>query len=583
MSINQKEEAPVKYSDNTIRVLEGRYLLRDGRGRLIENPEGLFRRVAKVVAGAEALFGNTGAQKKWEEAFFKEMAGLKFLPNSPTLLNAGKEVQQLSACFVLPVEDSMEKIFDAVKEAAIIHKSGGGTGFSFSSLRPKGSPLTSTGGTSSGPVSFIEVFNTATEAIKQGGARRGANMAVLRIDHPDIIDFIRIKETPGKLTSFNLSVALTDTFLDALSKEDHYALIDPCTGKAVKKENAAKIFHLLTEKAWFSGEPGVLFIDTINKTNPTPDIGKIESTNPCGEQPLLPYESCNLGSVNLSKFVLGQDIDREALAGTVALAVRFLDNVIEVNDYPLEEIKAITLGNRKIGLGVMGFADLLILLGIPYNSAKAVQKGEEIMSFIDKEAKKASQELARQRGAFPNFAGSIYAKRNDPPLRNATVTTIAPTGTISLIADCSSGIEPLFAVAYKRKAMENTKLSYVHPHFLEAAKSGGFYSPALIEKIKAKGSISAIDEIPQALKRLLITAVDMDCERHIKMQTAFQRHTDNAVSKTINFPPHAKVEDVKEAIIMAHHLGCKGLTVYRLGSREGQPLEMCDYCMGRRG
>jgi len=573
----------VKYSENTIKVLEGRYLLRDRGGRFIENPAGLFRRVAKTVASAEALWGNNSAQERWEKAFFETLSSLKFLPNSPTLLNAGKENQQLSACFVLPIEDSMEKIFDAVKEAAIIHKSGGGTGFSFSRLRPKDSPVTSTGGTSSGPVSFMEIFNTATEAIKQGGARRGANMGVLRVDHPDIIDFIRIKEVPGKMTNFNLSVALTDAFLDALSKKEDYPLIDPYTGETVRKENAAQIFNLLVEKAWSSGEPGVLFIDTINKANPTPDISKIESTNPCGEQPLLPYESCNLGSINLSKFVSDREVDWEVLAETVHIAVRFLDNVIEVNNYPLNEIREITHSNRKIGLGIMGFADLLILLGIPYNSIKGVQKGEEIMAFIHSEAKKASRELAKERGPFPNFKRSIFAKRKEPPLRNATVTTIAPTGTISLIADCSSGIEPLFGVAYTRKAMGSTELLYVHPHFLDRAKSDGFYSLSLIEKIEKNGSIRNIEEIPQDLKKLLVTTVDMDYNWHVKMQAAFQRHTDNAVSKTINFPPHIKREEVKESIIMAHDLGCKGLTIYRLGSREGQPLEICDYCIGRRG
>lgn len=573
----------MKYSENTIKVLEGRYLLRDRRGSVIESPEGLFRRVAKAVAEAETRFDDISSQKQWEDTFFEVMSHLKFLPNSPTLLNAGKERQQLSACFVLPVEDSMEKIFDAVKNAAIIHKSGGGTGFSFSRLRPKDSPVATTGGTSSGPVSFMEVFNTATEAIKQGGARRGANMGVLRIDHPDIIDFIRVKEKPRKMTNFNLSVAVTDAFLNALSENEDYTLINPYTGKAAGTKKAAQIFNLLAEKAWASGEPGVIFIDTINASNPTPGMGRIESTNPCGEQPLLPFESCNLGSINLSKFVSGKDINWQELAKTVTLGVRFLDNVIEVNHYPLEEIKVITLANRKIGLGVMGFADLLISLGIRYNSADGVQMGEKLMSFIDREAKKASEKLAAERGPFPNFGMSIYAKRNEPPLRNATVTTIAPTGTISLIADCSSGIEPLFGVAYTRKALANTELYYTNPYFMEAAKSGGFYSPSLIKKIGAGGSIRDIEEAPQHLKDLLVTTVDIDYRWHVKMQAAFQRHTDNAVSKTINFHPQATVEDVKEAIIMAHELGCKGLTVYRLGSRAGQPLEICDYCMGRRG
>lgn len=573
----------MKLSENAIKVLKGRYLLRDNGGKVVETPEGLFRRVAESVAGAERIFDGNADVKGIEERFFRLMSELRFFPNSPTLMNAGKKNQQLSACFVLPVEDSMERIFDAVKEAALIHKSGGGTGFSFSRLRPRNDPVQTTHGISSGPVSFMEVFDAATEAIKQGGTRRGANMGILRVDHPDILDFIRIKETPGKMTNFNLSVAITDAFMEAARRGDEYPLVNPRTGKEAGSLNAREVFGLLTGKAWKTGEPGVIFIDAINADNPTPHAGDIESTNPCGEQPLLPYESCNLGSVNLSRFVKKGCILWDDLAGTVETAVRFLDNIIEVNNYPLAEIEKITRANRKIGLGVMGFADLLIALGIPYDTEDAVKTGEEVISFIQREAKRASRALAGERGAFPNFGESAYGGRDEPPLRNATVTTIAPTGTISLIADCSSGIEPLFGVAYTRRAMEGVELPVIHPHFVELAKEGGFYSETLMEEVASSGSIQGIKGVPEDVRRLFVTSRDIDHRWHIRMQAAFQRHTDNAVSKTINFSESASVDDVREAFFMAHELGCKGLTIYRYGSRVGQPLNICDYCKGRRG
>lgn len=570
-------------SENAIKVLEGRYLLRDERGDVVETPDELFRRVARSVAKAEGVFDPSADVKAVEDEFYRIMAELKFLPNSPTLMNAGKERQQLSACFVLPVDDSLERIFDAVKEAALIHKSGGGTGFSFSRLRPKNDPVHTTQGISSGPVSFMEVFNAATQAIKQGGARRGANMGILRVDHPDILDFINIKDTPGKMANFNLSVGLTDAFMEAAKEGRDYDLINPRMGETAGRLNAKEVFKVLAEKAWESGEPGVIFIDTINAANPTPHISEIESTNPCGEQPLLPYESCNLGSLNLSRFVKDKDILWDDLARAVTTAVRFLDDVIEVNNYPLSKIEEMTRGNRKIGLGVMGFADLLIEFGIPYDSEDAVKIAGQIMAFIQGEAKKASQALARKRGAFPNFPRSTYFSKGEPEQRNATLTTVAPTGTISLIAGCSSGIEPLFGVAYTRRAMEEVNLPVVHPHFVDAAREGGFYSALLMEEVAKKGSIQDISSVPEDVKRLFVTSADISCRWHIKIQAAFQRHCDNAVSKTINFSEDATAENVKDAFLMAHELGCKGLTVYRYGSRGDQPLNICDYCKGRRG
>ncbi len=566
----------LNFSENAMRVLEKRYLAKNENGEIVETPEEMFRRVAKNIARADRLYGKNKDVKKTEEKFYDVMTNLEFLPNSPTLMNAGRELQQLSACFVLPIEDSMESIFEAIKDTAMIHKSGGGTGFSFSRLRPKNSPVRSTGGISSGPVSFMKVFNSATQAVKQGGTRRGANMGILRVDHPDIVEFITCKENDKEITNFNISIGLTEDFIAKAIMDEEYGLVDPHTKKTVRKIKAKEILDLIIKMAWKNGEPGIVFLDRLNKDNPTPQLGKIESTNPCGEQPLLPYESCNLGSINLSLMVdeHSKEVNWGKLERIVKTAVHFLDNVIDMNSYPLKRIEEMTKANRKIGLGVMGFADMLIKVGIKYDSEEAISMAEKLMKFILDKAIEKSRELAEQRGAFPNIGKSIYARRKRMQIRNATLTTIAPTGSISIIAGCSSGIEPLFALSYVRKILDNEKLLEVHPYFEKVAKERGFYSPELIKKIAEKGSVKDIEEIPQDVRDLFVTSFDITPSWHIRMQAAFQRHTHNAVSKTVNFPHESTPKDIEEVYMLAYKMNCKGVTVYRDRSREEQVLNI---------
>jgi len=532
-------------SKNALRVLEKRYLLKNEKGKVIETPARMFRRVARAVAKGSP---------KLEKQFYQVMSNLEFLPNSPTLMNAGTKIGQLSACFVLPIEDSLESIFNTLKTAALIHQSGGGTGFSFSKIRPRGDIVKSTKGIASGPVSFIEVYNKTTQVIRQGGKRRGANMGVLRVDHPDIIEFIKAKEKEGSLANFNLSVGVTDRFMKAVKENKSYELINPRTKKTLKKINARKIFDLIVEMAWKTGDPGIIFLDEINRKHPLKE--KIETTNPCGEVPLLPYESCNLGSINLKKFVKNKKIDYKKLKKIIKIAVKFLDNVIDVNKYPLKEIEKITKTNRKIGLGVMGFAEMLILLEIPYNSEQALKTAEKLMKFISEQAKKSAK-------------------------KNITVTTIAPTGTISIIADCSNSIEPLFAVSFVKKVMGGTKLVEVNVLFEKIAKQKGFYSKNLMKKIAYKGTVQNMKEVPKEIQKLFETAYDIPPEQHVKMQAVFQKYTDNAVSKTVNLKKNAAKTDVKNIFLLAHKLKCKGVTVFRQGSRKEQVINIgkCKVCL----
>jgi ribonucleoside-diphosphate reductase alpha chain len=598
----------MELTDNALTVLKARYLLRDEQGNIAESPEEMFKRVAHAIASPEAIYG--GAPEEWETRFYDAMSNLLFLPNTPTLINAGKEIGQLAACFVLPVDDSMKSIFDSLKNAALILQSGGGTGFSFSKLRPRADIVKSTGGIASGPVSFMRIYNTATEVIKQGGARRGANMGILRIDHPDIIEFIKIKRHVEELANFNISIAVTDAFMSALKDNSDYTLVNPRDKHPAGSLKASDVFDEVVESAWETGDPGLVFIDRINRDNPTPNIGEIESTNPCGEQPLLPFEACVLGSINLSKILkpgksekrqetsknsslpkrvsakgrfdiprpssLQYKVDWELLEYLTHLSVRFLDNAIDANKYPIPEIEKMHKGNRKIGLGVMGWADMLIKLGIRYNSSKAFKLARDIMSFIRDRARTASSELAKQRGVFLNFKGSIYDTpeiSSNGGLRNATTTTIAPTGTLSIIAGCSSGIEPLFAIAYKRLVLD-TELYEVHPYFLETAKQRGFHSPELIEKIGSKGRLRGFKEIPRDIKRLFVTAHEIPSEDHIEVQSAFQEFTDNAVSKTINLKHRATRDDIARAFTLAYEKGCKGITVFRYGSKPGTLVKL---------
>jgi ribonucleoside-diphosphate reductase alpha chain len=566
----------VVLNDNAKVVLTRRYLRKGPDGKPYELPRELFWRVAAKIAAQEACFkGGKAKVEARAREYYDLLTGFRFLPNSPTLMNAGTELGQLAACFVLPVGDSIEEIFDAVKYAALIHKSGGGTGFSFSRLRPTDSRVGSTGGVASGPLSFLRIFNTATEQIKQGGTRRGANMGILRIDHPDILRFIKAKEKDGALNNFNLSVGLTEAFMQAVDKDEEYELVAPNTGEVWDRLRAREVFHILVQKAWESGDPGMVFLDRINRDNPTPQLGEIEATNPCGEQPLLPYEACNLGSINLAAFhseAAADGIAWDELRTVIHQSVRFLDNVIEASVYPLPQITEMVRTNRKIGLGIMGFADLLFQLGVPYNTQEGVHTAEKLMAFIQEESKVASQALAEERGPFPAYAGSTYAAKKLGPYRNATTTTIAPTGTLSILAGCSSGIEPLFALSFVRNVMDNDKLVEVNPYFEAALKKAEAYSPKLMEEVAKGGSIQAMEYLPAEIRRVFVTAMDIEPSWHLKMQAAFQKYTDNAVSKTVNLPNSTTQEDIWDIYWKAYELGCKGVTVYRDGCKTSQVL-----------
>ena len=602
VELNEK----LNLSENSIKVLEKRYLKRDKDGNCTETPADMFRRVSRAIAEGDLKFGRT--QKEVDELaqkFYEAITNCYFMPNSPTLMNAGRELGQLAACFVLPVEDSLEGIFETVKNTALIHKSGGGTGFSFSNLRPKNSVVRSTMGVSSGPVSFMEVFNAATEAVKQGGTRRGANMGILRVDHPDILDFINCKADNFKLNNFNISVAITDKFMEAYKNGTDYELINPQNGTVAGTLNAKKVFDLIIDGAWRNGEPGIVFIDTMNSDNPTPHIGQIESTNPCGEVPLLSYEACNLGSINLGKMVKttanGLEVDWDRLAKTTRLAIRFLDNVIAVNNYPLPQISEMVQNNRKIGLGVMGWADMLMLMGLSYNSEEGTKLAAQVMEFIDYESKCESIELSKERGRFNNFVGSIYdgkkflqtkykgksagiisdeqwaeldAQIEEHGIRNATTTCIAPTGTISMIASASGGVEPLFGLVFLRNVMDGTELLEINPIFKDYMIKKGLYSEELMKKISKDGSVAHVDGISEEIKHIFATAHDVSPYWHVKMQAAFQLHTDNAVSKTVNFEEHATREDIEQAYVLAYENDLKGITVYRNNSRQFQPMNL---------
>lgn len=591
---------------NALKVLEKRYLKRDKNGNCIETPQDMFRRVADTIASGDLEFGKTSKDvQNLSDRFYNAITHRYFMPNSPTLMNAGRDLGQLAACFVLPIDDSLESIFETIKNTALIHQSGGGTGFSFSRLRPKNSVVRSTMGVSSGPVSFMEVFNAATEAVKQGGTRRGANMGILRVDHPDIIEFINCKSDNNKLNNFNISVAITDKFMEAYLNGKDYDLINPQNNEIVGRMDAGAVFDLIIDSAWKNGEPGIVFIDKMNKDNPTPQIGKIESTNPCGEVPLLPYEACNLGSINLGLMVKEQDgefvVDWNLLENTVRTAMRFLDNVIVVNNYPLPQISEMVQNNRKIGLGVMGWADMLMQMGIAYNSEEGTSLATDVMSFIDYVSKTESVELAKERGCFNNFKGSVYEdsnyfskkfagktsqKVNDKMwaqldkdvqkygLRNATTTCIAPTGTISMIAGASGGIEPLFGLVFSRLIMDGTELLEVNPVFEKYMKTHGLYTEDLMNKIAKCGSVAHIEELPDEVKRIFVTAHDISPYWHVKMQAAFQQFTDNAVSKTVNFIESATREDIKKTYILAYKNNLKGITVYRNNSRQFQPMNL---------
>jgi len=556
------------------RVLEERYLRRDPEGNVVENPEELFWRVARAVAAAETQYGGEATAARQSEAFHEAMASLKFLPNTPTLMNADLPLGQLAACFVIPIQDDMRSIMEGVRDMSLIHQTGGGTGFTFTHLRPRGDQVRSTGRVASGPVGFMRIFDTTTDVVKQGGRRRGANMGILNVDHPDIPEFIRAKDEPGMLTNFNLSVGVTDAFMEMVERGEAYPLINPRTGKEVKRVEAREVFDLICRYALSTGDPGLLFLDAIERANPTPGLGRLEATNPCGEQPLLPFESCNLGSINLSRLVAGGSFDWDELDRLVRLAIIFLDNVIDQSHYPLPQITAITRANRKVGLGVMGLADMFIKLEMPYDSPEALELGEKIMARITAVAVDQSQVLARERGPFPNFHRSRWHKEGHPPRRHATVTTVAPTGTVSLIAETSSGIEPLFAVAYRRRALEGEEFDEVNPLFLEKLREAGLDEAEWLPRVLTAGRVQPLTELPEAFRRLFPTTFEVSVDHQLQMQAAFQRHVENAVSKTINLAPEASQEDVARAFHLAHRLGLKGITVYRYGSKPGQVLSL---------
>lgn len=566
----------MELSKNALTVLERRYLIKNGEGVVIETVEELFHRVAGAIAASDRRYDENSDCEALADSFYRMMTNLEFLPNSPTLMNAGRPLGQLSACFVLPVEDTMEGIFEAIKQAALIHKSGGGTGFSFSRLRPCGSAVNSTGGVASGPISFMKVFNMATEAVKQGGTRRGANMGILRVDHPDIMEFIHCKTNNKEITNFNISVGLTEKFMNAVEAGEDYELVDPHGGRVTGTLNAREVFECIVDAAWHNGEPGIIFLDRLNRDNVVPKAGEIESTNPCGEQPLLPYESCNLGSINLTKMLKEENgvysFDWDKLKATAKKAVHFLDNVIDANKYPLKEIDFMTKQTRKVGLGVMGWADALLRLKIPYNSEQAVRLAETVMRAVTEAGREESRELAKARGTFPLFQESTLDQ--ELPQRNATVTTIAPTGTLSLLASCSSGVEPIFGYVYIRNIMDGTEMIEVNPILREVLEERGLYSDELMKKIAKQGSLEGIEEIPEEIRRVFVSAHEVSPEFHIRMQAAFQRHTDNAVSKTVNFCNSATREEVAEVYKLAFRLGCKGVTIYRDGSRSEQVLNI---------
>lgn len=562
-------------SENSRKILENRYLLRDSKGILTETPDELFRRVARNIATCNGAVERTSVVDSIEDQFFKAMRSLDFIPNSPTLMNAGTELQQLSACFVLPVKDSIESIYDAVKWSAIIHQSGGGTGFSFSDLRPSGDTVRSTGGVASGPVSFMKVFDAATEAIKQGGRRRGASMGILRVDHPDISEFIRAKDDLKSLSNFNISVAVTDEFMEKAIKGDEYELVNPRTGVIHGAKNAAEVLDEIAESAWRTGDPGLIFIDEVNRRNPAPIQGQIKATNPCGEVPLLPFEACFLGSINLNRMAEQGELNWERLDEITRIGVRFLDDTIDASRFPLIQTDEVVRGNRKIGLGIMGFADCLIRMSIIYGSRESLDIAKKVIGYIASSAQKESASIAEEKGSFPN----IHMSKVPPPQRNLTLLSIAPTGTISMIGGCSSGIEPLYAISYTKHVLEREHLREVNPLFIEFCRKEGIFSEELLRKVSKRHSIQGMREIPEHIRELFVTALDISPEAQVRMQAVFQEVVDNAVSKTINLTSSVTEYEISEIFHLAHKMRCKGITVYRDGSKPGQVLTVEEHAI----